>query len=178
MANHIPKTYSLFGDQNILQTPEFRYFATLANRPGPDSLKAFNQIISKITQQSTNTINAMLPHIIFKVSSSPKTPVTNSDKMIGAAPAILFDAIHSRLKLGNDIHLTFGRVGKTTLDNVQRLKEQNETWLKIWEDGLVQLEPKTVKFSFDQVKNALMNLERTMTACLRTIHTHQMKQGW
>jgi hypothetical protein len=178
MANHIPKTYSLFGDQNILQTPEFRYFATLANRPGPDSLKAFNQIISKITQQSTNTINAMLPHIVIKISSSPKTPVTSPDKMIGAAPAMLFDAIHPRLKLGNDIHLTFKRVGKTTLDSLQRLKEQNEIWLKIWEDSLVQFEPKTVRISFDQVKNAMMNLERTMTACLRNIHTHQMKQGW
>jgi hypothetical protein len=43
---------------------------------------------------------------------------------------------------------------------------------------LVQFEPKTVRISFDQVKNAMMNLERTMTACLRNIHTHQMKQGW
>jgi hypothetical protein len=178
MINHTPKIHSLTGNQSILQTPEFRYFATLANRPGPDSLKVFNQIIFRITQQSTNTINAMLPHIVIKISSSPKVPVTNPDKMIGAVPAVLFDVIHPRLKLGNDIHLTLKRVGKTTLDNLQRLKEQNETWLKIWEDGLVQFEPKTVRISFDQVKNAMMNLERSMTACLRKIHTHQMKQGW
>jgi hypothetical protein len=178
MANHTTKAYSLTVNQNILQSPEFRYFATLANRPGPDSLKVFNQIIFRITQQSTNTINAMLPHIVIKISSSPKTPVTNPDKMIGAAPTVLFDAIHPRLKLGNDIHLTFKRVGVTTFSNLQRLKKQNEIWLKIWDDGLVQLEPKTVRISFDQVKNAMMNLERTMTACLRTIHTHQMKQGW
>jgi hypothetical protein len=178
MAIHTPKTYPLTTNQNILQSPEFRYFATLANRPGPDSLKVFNQIISRITQQSTNTINAMLPHIVIKISSSPKTPATNPDMMIGAAPAALFDMIQPRLKLGNYIHLTFKRVVVTTLSNLQRLREQNEIWLKIWEDGLVQFEPKTVRISFNQVKNAMMNLERTMTACLRAIHTHQMKQGW
>jgi hypothetical protein len=178
MANHTKKTYSCIVNQNILQSPEFRYFATLANRPDPDSLKVFNQIISKITQQSTNTINAMLPHIVIKISSLPKVPAANPDKMIGAAPAALFDMIQPRLKLGNNIHLTFKRVGGTTLSNLQRLMKQNEIWLKIWEDGLVQFEPKTVRISFDQVENAMMNLESTMTACLRTIHTHQMKQGW
>ena len=165
-------------NQNILQSPEFRYFASLANRPEPDSLRAFNQIISKITQQSINTMNAMLPHIIHKISNSPGKPATNPDMMINASPAELFDVIQSRLKLGNDIHMTFKRVGKTTLNNLQRLKEQNDSWLKIWDDELMQLEPKTVKSSFDQVKNAMKNLEKTMMACLRAIHTHQMKRGW
>ncbi|KAI4851580.1 hypothetical protein E4T44_02042 [Aureobasidium sp. EXF-8845] len=164
--------------QNILDGPEFRYFASLANRPGPDSLKVFNKIISKITQQSIKTMNAMLPHIVCKISNPPETRVTDPNKMVAADPTELFDKICPRLKLGNDIHLSFKRVGKTTLSNLQRLKEQNEMWLKIWDDGLVQYEPKTVKASVDQVRNAMMNLENTMTACLRTIHTHQMKQGW
>ena len=120
----------------------------------------------------------MLPHIIYKITNAPETPVANSDKMIDAGPAELFEATVPHLKLGNDIHMTFKRVGKTTLDNLQRLKEQNESWLKIWEEGLMRYELKTVKLSFDQVKNAMMNLERTMTGCLRTIHTHQMKKSW
>jgi hypothetical protein len=98
--------------------------------------------------------------------------------MVDASPAELFDVIQRRLKLGNDIHMTFKRVGKSTIDNLRRLEEQNEIWLEIWEGGLMQVEPKTVKLSFDQVKNAMMNLERSMTACLRTIHAHQMKKGW
>ncbi|KAI4751075.1 hypothetical protein E4T52_16406 [Aureobasidium sp. EXF-3400] len=170
--------YSSFANQNILYGPEYRYFASLAKRPTPDSLEAFNKIVSKITQQSINTINAMLPHVIYKISISPDTPIANPDKMVDAGPAELFDVIQRRLKLGNDIHMTFKRVGKSTLDNLQRLKEQNEVWLKVWESGLMQLEPKTVRLSFDQVKNAMMNLERTMAACLRAIHTHQMKKGW
>jgi len=176
--NLMEETYSCPVNQNILQGPEYRYFASLANRPGPDSIQAFNQIISKTTQQSVNTMNAMLPHIIYKISDSPETPVTNPDKMIDASPAELFETIVPRLKLGNDIHMTFKRVGKATLDSLQRLKEQNEIWLQLWEDGLKQFEPMPVRLSFDQVKNAMMNLERTMTACLRTIHTHQMKKGW
>ncbi|KAI4734749.1 hypothetical protein E4T50_14719 [Aureobasidium sp. EXF-12298] len=177
-ANQMTEPHSLCFNQNILQGPEYRYFATLVKRPGPDSIRAFNHIISKVIQQSVNTINAMLPHIIYKITNTPETPSTNPDKMINANPAELFDLIQRRLKLGNDVHMTFKRVGKTTLDNFQRLKEQNEIWMKIWEDGLMQLEPKTVRISFDQVKNAMMNLERTMAACLRAIHTHQMKKGW
>jgi len=178
VLNQMEETYSSPVNQNILQGPEYRYFASLANRPGPDSIEAFNQIISKTTQQSVDTINTMLPHIIYKISDSPETPVSNSDKMIDASPAELFETIVPRLKLGNDIHMTFKRVGKTTLDSLQRLKEQNAIWLQLWEDGLKQFEPMPVRLSFDQVKNAMMNLERTMTACLRTIHTHQMKKGW
>jgi hypothetical protein len=120
----------------------------------------------------------MLPHMIYKISSPPRTPVSDPNKMIGAGPAELFDVIHPRLRLGNDIHMTFKRVGKTTLESLQRLKEQNGIWLKIWEEDLKQFEPKTVRLSFDQVKNAMMNLEGTMTACLRTIHSHQIKKGW
>lgn len=164
--------------QNILQGPEYRYFASLTNKPGPDSLAAFNQIISKITQQSVNTINAMLPHIIYKISNTPETPAAEPDKMIDADPAELFEAIVPRLKLGNDIHMTFKRVGKATLQNLVRLKEQNESWLRIWEGGLMRYEHKTVRLSFGQIENAMINLERSMTACLRTINTHQMKKGW
>lgn len=176
--DQISEEYSCFTNQNILQGPEYRYFASLANRPGPDSLQAFNQITPKITQQSINTINAMLPHVIYKISNSPRAPVTAADKMIDAGPVELFEVIVPRLKLGNDIHMTFKRVGKITLDNLQHLKEQNESWLKIWEQGLTRYEHKTVRLGFDQIKNAMMNLERTMTACLRTIHTHQMRKGW
>jgi hypothetical protein len=120
----------------------------------------------------------MLPHVIHKISNSPDIPIANTDKMVEASPAELFQVIQCRLKLGNDIHMTFKRVGKSTLDGLQRMKKQNEVWLKIWEGGLMQLEPRTVRLSFEQVKNAMMNLERTMTACLRAIHTHQMKKGW
>jgi hypothetical protein len=123
-------------------------------------------------------MNAILPHVVCKISNAPKTRVTKPNKTVDAGPAELFDEICPRLKLGNDIHLTFKRAGRATLAGLQRLQEQNDIWLKIWEDGLVQYEPKTVKASFDQVRNAMMNLERTMTACLRIVHTHQMKQGW
>lgn len=177
-SNQMREKFSCLMNQHILQGPEYRYFASLTTRPGPDSLSAFNQIISKITQQSVNTINAMLPHIIYMISNSPDTPVSDPGKMVDASPAELFEAIVPRLRLGNDIHMTFKRVGKATLDNLQHLKEQNESWLKIWESGLMRYEHKTVRLSFDQIKNAMMNLERTMTACLRTIHTHQMKKGW
>jgi hypothetical protein len=178
MTNQRTKTYSLIINQNILHNPEFRYFASLHNRPGPDSLKAFNQIMSKISQQSMKLMNAMLPHVVCKISESPKTRVTESNNMMDASPAALFDAILPRLKLGNDIHSTFKRVGETTFGNLQRLKEQNEIWLKIWEDGLVKLELGIAKDSLVQVKNAMMTLEMTMTSCLRFIHNHQMNQGW
>jgi hypothetical protein len=122
MTNQRTKIHLLIITQNILHSPEFRHFASLHNRPGPNSLKAFNKIMSKISQQSMKTMNAMLPHVICKISESPKTRVAESNNMMDASPAALFDAILPRLKLGNNIHSTFKRVGETTLGNLQRLK--------------------------------------------------------
>ncbi|CAD0095322.1 unnamed protein product, partial [Aureobasidium vineae] len=165
-------------NQDILQGAGYRHFASLANRPSPDSLAAFNQIIRKITQQSINTHDAMLPHLIYKISNVREPPATSPNKLLDATPAMLFEVIRPRLQLGNDLHMTFDRVGRTTIDGLERLKKQNEEWSKIWNNGLKQLEPKIVELSFNQVKSAILSLERTMMGCLRTIHTHHMKKGW
>ncbi|CAD0108574.1 unnamed protein product [Aureobasidium uvarum] len=170
--------YSHVIKQDIFQGAGYRHFASLANRPAADSLAAFNQIIRKITQQSLNTHNAMLPHLIYKISNVREPPATSPDKLLDATPAMLFDVIRPRLQLGNDLHMTFSRVGRTTINGLERLKEQNEEWSKLWSNGLEQLEPRTVELGSSQVKNAILNLEKTMMGCLRTIHTHHMKKGW
>lgn len=165
-------------NQDVLRGPEYRPFAGLAKRPGPDSLSAFNQIVRKITQQSIRTCNAMLPHVIYKVSNVCEPPVNNLEKSLEATSDVLFNVICLRLQLGNDLHMTFKRVGKITIDCLERLKEQNEEWWKIWNGRLKHFEPESVKLGLNQVKNAMLNLEETMTGCLRTIHTHQKKKGW
>lgn len=165
-------------NQDVLQGPEYRPFSTLAKRPGPDSLRAFNQIVQKITQQSIRTCNAMLPHLIYKISNVREPPVSTPEDSINATSDVLFDVICLRLQLGNDLHMSFKRVGRTTIDCLERLKEQNEEWSKIWNDGLKQFEPETVKLGLNQIKNAMQNAEGMMLGCLRTIHTHQKKKGW
>ncbi|KAI4719431.1 hypothetical protein E4T48_04383 [Aureobasidium sp. EXF-10727] len=165
-------------NEDVFQGAGYRHFASLANRPGPDSLGAFNQIIRKITQQSINTHNAMLPHLIYKISNVREPPTSNPDKLPDASLAALFDVIRPRLQLGNQLHMTFDRVGRVTIDGLERLKKQNEEWSNIWNHRLEQLEPRTVELGFNQVKGAILNLERTMMGCLRTIHTHQMRKGW
>lgn len=178
MYYQMMRIYSHNINQDVLQGPEYRPFARLANRPGPDSLGAFNQIVRKITEQSIRTCNAMLPHIIYKISNVCEPPVNNPEKSLDATSDVLFDTICLRLQLGNDLHMTFKRVGRATIDCLERLKEQNEEWWKIWNGGLKQFEPETVKLGLTQVQNAMLNLEGMMMGCLRTIHTHQKKKGW
>lgn len=178
MCNPTMKICSHMINQDVLQGPEYRPFSTLAKRPGPDSLRAFNQIVQKITQQSIRTCNAMLPHLIYKISNVREPPVSTPEDSINATSDVLFDVICLRLQLGNDLHMSFKRVGRTTIDCLERLKEQNEEWSKIWNDGLKQFEPETVKLGLNQIKNAMQNAEGMMLGCLRTIHTHQKKKGW
>ncbi|CAD0088287.1 unnamed protein product [Aureobasidium mustum] len=189
MATHrlVPKEFGaveyasfyIGGDfQDVLQGPEYRPFSSLARRPGPDSLESFNHIVRKITQQSIRTCNAMLPHLIYKISKVREPQATTPEQSIHATSAVLFEVICLRLQLGNDLHMSFKRVGRTTIDCLERLKEQNEEWSKIWNDGLKQFEPETVKLGLNQIKNAMQNVEGMMLGCLRTIHTHQKKKGW
>lgn len=170
--------YSHITNQDVLQGPEYRPFATLAKRPGADSLSAFNQIVRKITQQSIRTCNAMLPHIIFKISNVCEPLVNNPENALYATSDVLFNVICLRLQLGNDLHMTFKRVGRITIDCLERLKEQNEEWWRIWNGGLARFEPETVKLGLKQVENAMLNMEGMVLGCLRTIHTHQKKKGW
>ncbi|KAK6000492.1 hypothetical protein QM012_003738 [Aureobasidium pullulans] len=93
--------------KDVLQGPEYRHFARLATRPGPDSLRFFNHIVSKITQQSIRTCNAMLLHLIYKISTVCEPPVSSPEDSIHATSAVLFEAICLRLQLGNDLHMTF-----------------------------------------------------------------------
>ncbi|KAH0268426.1 hypothetical protein KCU91_g9416, partial [Aureobasidium melanogenum] len=163
---------------DVLQGPEYRPFAKLAKRPGSDSLRIFNHIVLKISQQSIRTCDAMLPHLIYKITNVCEPPVNSPESSLDATSAVLFEIIGPRLQLGNDLHMTFKRVGKNTLECLERLKEQNEEWSSIWDGGLKQYEPETVKLGLDQIKNAMLNLEGMMLGCLRTIHTLQKKKGW
>ncbi|KAG9653323.1 hypothetical protein KCU64_g7963, partial [Aureobasidium melanogenum] len=54
---------------DVLQGPEYRPFAKLSKRPGSDSLRVFNHIVLKISQQSIRTCDAMLPHLIYKITN-------------------------------------------------------------------------------------------------------------
>ncbi|KAI5207974.1 hypothetical protein E4T38_02986 [Aureobasidium subglaciale] len=164
--------------QNILHGFGGRGLVSLAKSPVPDSLEAFNEMGPKISQQSINTSNAMLPHIIYRITDAPEIPAGESDKMADATVPELYTAICPRLALGNDVHMTFKRVGKATLEGLQRMKEQKEEWASIWEDGMKLFEPETVALSFNQIQGALKNLEETMKGCLRNIHALQMKKGW
>ncbi|KAI4735170.1 hypothetical protein E4T50_14302 [Aureobasidium sp. EXF-12298] len=185
--NTVPKEFSavefatfFVGEdyKDVLQGPEYRPFAKLAKRPGSDSLKIFNHIILKISQQSIRTCDAMLPHLIYKITNVCEPPVNTPENSLDATSAVLFEVISLRLQLGNDLHMTFKRIGRNTIDCIERLKEQNEEWSSIWNGGLKQFEPETVKLGLNQIKNAMLNLERMMIGCLRTIHTYQKKKGW
>ncbi|KAG9603533.1 hypothetical protein KCU77_g1785, partial [Aureobasidium melanogenum] len=164
--------------KDVLQGPEYRPFAKLAKRPGSDSLRVFNHIVLKISQQSIRTCDAMLPHLIYKITNVCEPPASTRENLLDATSAVLFEVISLRLQLGNDLHMTFKRVGKNTINCLERLREQNEEWSSIWNGGLKQFEPETVKLGLNQIKNAMLNLERMMVGCLRTIHTHQKKKGW
>ncbi|KAG9568742.1 hypothetical protein KCU79_g2131, partial [Aureobasidium melanogenum] len=163
--------------KDVLQGPEYRPFAKLAKRPGSDSLRVFNHIVLKISQQSIRTCDAMLPHLIYKITNVCEPPLNTPDNSLDATSTVLLEVIGSRLQLGNDLHMTFKRVGRNTIDCLERLKEQNEEWASIWNGGLKQFEPETVKLGLNQIKNAMLNLERMMVGCLRTIHTYQKKKG-
>ncbi|KAG9699301.1 hypothetical protein KCU95_g5407, partial [Aureobasidium melanogenum] len=147
---------------DVLQGPEYRPFAKLSKRPGSDSLRVFNHIVLKISQQSIRTCDAMLPHLIYKITNVCEPPVNTPENSLDATSAVLFEAISHRLQLGNDLHMTFKRVGRTTIDCLERLKEQNEEWSSVWNGGLKQFEPETVKLGLNQIKNAMLNLERMM----------------
>ncbi|KAH0357945.1 hypothetical protein KCU83_g649, partial [Aureobasidium melanogenum] len=172
------KVHSHLINQDVLQGPEYRPFAKLAKRPGSDSLRVFNHIVLKISQQSIRTCDAMLPHLIYKITNVCEPPASTRENSLDATSAVLFEVISLRLQLGNDLHMTFKRVGKNTINCLERLREQNEEWSSIWNGGLKQFEPETVKLGLNQIKNAMLNLERMMVGCLRTIHTHQKKKGW
>lgn len=171
-------TYSHLVAQDVLQGPEYRPFAKLAKRPGPDSLRVFNHIVLKISQQSIRTCDAMLPHLIYKITNVCDPPVNSSENSLDTTSAVLFEVIGPRLQLGNDLHMTFKRVGRNTIYCLERLKEQNEEWSKIWNGGLKQFEPETVKLGLNQIKNTMLNLEGMMVGCLRTVHALQKKKGW
>ncbi|TIA60605.1 hypothetical protein D6C83_03220, partial [Aureobasidium pullulans] len=147
--------------QNILDGPAGRPFIKLASRPGPDSLDAFNLIMAKITAQSISTSNAMLPHIIFKISKHPVTRATNPDTMKNATTAELFDTICPRLEVGNQFHTAFKRVGRTTLYGMERLEALNEEWQKLWLEGLKDFEPMTIWLTTKHIKMGLQNLDGT-----------------
>lgn len=172
------KIYSHLLNQDVLQGPEYRPFAKLAKRPGSDSLRVFNHIVLKISQQGIRTCDAMLPHLIYKITNVCEPPLNTPDNSLDATSTVLLEVIGPRLQLGNDLHMTFKRVGRNTIDCLERLKEQNEEWASIWNGGLKQFEPETVKLGLNQIKNAMLNLERMMVGCLRTIHTYQKKKGW
>ncbi|KAG9604316.1 hypothetical protein KCU77_g1392, partial [Aureobasidium melanogenum] len=148
--------------KDVLQGPEYRPFAKLAKRPRSDSLRVFNHIVLKISQQSIRTCDAMLPHLIYKITNVCEPPVNTPENSLDATSTVLLEVISLRLQLGNDLHMTFKRVGKNTIDCLERLKEQNEEWSSIWNGGLKQFEPETVKLGLNQIKNAMLNLERMM----------------
>ncbi|KAI5197986.1 hypothetical protein E4T39_06955 [Aureobasidium subglaciale] len=177
-STNLPRVTAGDNIQNILHGFGGRTLVSLAKTSAPDSLEAFNEMFPKISQQSINTSNAMLPHIIYKITIAPETSTGESDKMLGATVPELYTVICPRLALGNDVHMTFKRVGKVTLDGLQRMKEQREEWASIWEDGLKLFEPETVALSSNQIQGALQNLDGTMMGCLRGIHTLQIKKGW
>lgn len=172
------KIHSRLVNQDVLQGPEYRPFAKLAKRPGPDSLRIFNHVVLKISQQSIRTCDAMLSHLIYKITNVCEPPVNSPENSLDQTSAELFEIIVLRLQLGNDLHMTFKRVGRNTLECLERLKEQNEEWSSIWDGGLKQYEPETVKLGLNQIRNAMLNLEGMMLGCLRTIHTLQKKKGW
>ncbi|KAH0340533.1 hypothetical protein KCU81_g6787, partial [Aureobasidium melanogenum] len=176
--NQVIEIYSRLVNQDVLQGPEYRPFAKLAKRPGPDSLRVFNHVVLKISQQSIRTCDAMLPHLIYKITNVCEPPVNSPEDLLDATSAVLFEIIGPRLQLGNDLHMTFNRVGRNTFECLERLKEQNEEWSSIWDGGLKQYEPETIKLGLIQIKNAMLNLEGMMLGCLRTIHTLQKKKGW
>ncbi|KAH0261483.1 hypothetical protein KCU91_g13990, partial [Aureobasidium melanogenum] len=164
--------------KDVLQGPEYRPFAKLAKRPGSDSLRVFNHIVLKISQQSIRTCDAILPHLIYKITNVCEPPASTRENLLDATSAVLFEVIGLRLQLGNDLHMTFKRVGKNTINCLERLREQNEEWSSIWNGGLKQFEPETVKLGLNQIKNTMLNLERMMLVAIMSDENYGTLTEW